>query len=40
MTNSLLCSECGQDIPMSKETINKFKIMCDLWIKSLLENKK
>lgn len=31
------CSKCGQDLPVfSKEVERKFKVMCDLWISSLL----
>jgi len=36
-----ICKSCGQKLPskLEKEVESKFKIMCDLWIKTLLESK-
>ena len=39
-TNVKKCKSCGQDLPqLDDETLKKFKIMLDLWFKTLMENK-
>lgn len=40
-SNSLCCSKCGQKLPpqLPKETLEKFDLMCKVWIASLMREK-